>query len=254
MDALTLRHLRGELGRAVDDRRGALGWERGQPAVLGAEHSVGGDERERAPARALAEDEGDRRRVEVGEVGERTGDLSGYAALLGGLGERGTGGVDDGDERGGRVRRRASFRAWPRARRRAERGPGVLAEAVLAEDDARGGPELREREQEAGILLSLAGAVERRTVFAAVRNRSRTPGRSPRRERVIACHASASGSTVSGRVSGSGTRAGTSLAPMRTSRTRETVAWIRSGPMTASMIPCLWRFSPVWTFSGNGSP
>jgi hypothetical protein len=92
------------------------------------------------------------------------------------------------------------------------------------------------------------------TVFAAVRSRSLTPGRSGRRELVIAAQASESGSTTAGAVSGFGTCAGTSLAPISTSRTRETVAVVRSGPMTASMMPFLCRFSPVCTLSGNFSP
>src|SRR5699024_1360102 len=140
---------------AVNERRGALGRQRRQPAVFGAEHPVGRDQRQRSSPGSLAEDERDRRGVEIGQFGQAAGDLAGDAALLGGLGQRRTGGVDDGDQRQMQFGGQAHPAAGLTQRRRTQGGPGVLPEPVLAEDDARRGPELRQGQQQPGVLLPL---------------------------------------------------------------------------------------------------
>ena len=74
-------------------------------------------------------------------------------------------------------------------RRRSQGGSGVLPEPVLAEDDARCGAELRQGQQQPGVLLPLAGAVERQHgvrggaqqipdpgAFGTSRARDRRPG------------------------------------------------------------------------------
>src|SRR5699024_12227453 len=81
-DALGTRDLGGAVGLVVEDRAGALGWERGEPAVVGAEHAVGGQEGESSTAGALAEDHRDGRGGQGDEVGETARDLPGQSALL----------------------------------------------------------------------------------------------------------------------------------------------------------------------------
>ena len=84
--------------RAEHDRTGALGRQRCQPAVLRRDDPIGGQQRQRAAACALAEQQAQGRRVERHEVGQASGDLAGQPALLGVLGQRGAGRVDDGED------------------------------------------------------------------------------------------------------------------------------------------------------------
>src|SRR5665647_3841311 len=82
---------------AVQDRRGALRRHRRQPRVLCADDTVGGHERERPSAGALAEQHAQRGRIEHHQLGKTSGYLTGQAALLGLLAQRSPGGVDDAD-------------------------------------------------------------------------------------------------------------------------------------------------------------
>ncbi len=80
---LGARHLGGVVEVAVHDRGGALGRQRRQPRVLRGDDPVGGQQRERAAAVALAQHQAQRGRVEGDEVGQPAGDLAGQAAVLG---------------------------------------------------------------------------------------------------------------------------------------------------------------------------
>ena len=126
-----------------------------------------GQQRQRAAARALAEQHAQRRGVEHHQVGQAAGDLAGQPALLGLLGQRGAGGVDHGDQRqpqlGGQPH------AAPRGPQRAgaERRLRGLAAPVLAEHDRRRAAEPGQREEQPGVALALAGAVQRHHVRRA---------------------------------------------------------------------------------------
>ena len=94
--------------------------------MLRAHHPVGGQQGQRSPAGALAEEQADGRGVEQDEVGQRAGDLAGQPALLGLLGQGGARGVDDGEQR--QLELVGELHAAPRLAQagRAERGAGAL--------------------------------------------------------------------------------------------------------------------------------
>ena len=129
--------------------------------MLGAEHPVGRDQRECSAPGSLTEDQRYRGGIEVGEVSEAAGDLAGDAALFGVLRQGRARGVDDRHERQVQLCGQTHSTAGLTQRGRSQRGPGILPEPVLSEHDARGGAELRQRQQQSRVLLAFAGAVER---------------------------------------------------------------------------------------------
>ena len=122
---------------AVHDRARTLRRQRRQPAVLGGDHPVGRQQRERAAAVALTEQQAQGRRVEGDQVGEAAGDLAGQPALLGLHRQRGAGGVDHGHQRQVQLGGEPHPAPGLAQRARAERVRLGLPAPVLAEEDAR---------------------------------------------------------------------------------------------------------------------
>ena len=205
--ALGLRHLPGVVDVAVHDRRRALRRQRAQPAVGRGQHPVGRHQRQRAAAGALAEQHRQRRRLEHHQVVQAAGDLPGQPALLGLPGQRGAGGVDEGDQRQPQLL--GQVHAAPRLaqRRRAERRRHALAPPVLARAPRTGAPPKRASASSSPGSFSPAPVPDSPTTsVAAVRSSRRTPGRSSRRDAVTTSQAvrSSSGSSASVPSSGVG--------------------------------------------------
>ena len=152
--------LRGQLGGvvgvAVQDRRRALGRQRRQPGVLGADHPVGRHQRQRPAAGALPEQHADASAPSsVDQLGEAAGDLAGHAALLGLLRQRGAGvsmTLTSGSSS-------SSASRMPRRASRRPAGPSGcvqrLAATVLAEHHAGRAAEPGQRDEQPRVLLAL---------------------------------------------------------------------------------------------------
>ncbi len=151
----------------MDDRRGSLGGQRGQPGVLGADHSVGGQDRQGAAAGALPEQDAQRGRREHDQVGEGPGDLAGQPALLGLLGQCRALGVDDRHQ--GQVEVGGQPDATTRHPQptRSERLLECLAVSILTQDDARRPTEAGQRQQHSGVVLALSGPTQQQDVGRA---------------------------------------------------------------------------------------
>ena len=176
-DVLGAGHLGGVLDVAVHDRAGALGRERREPGVLGGDHPVGGEERQRAAAVALAEHQAQRRRRQGRKVGQAARDLAGEAALLRLGRQGGARGVDDGDERQAQLDRQPH--APPRLAQRARARAGwvlVWPRRSWPRKHAAGVAEPGERDQQPGVRLALAGAVEGDDVGGGVPQQSAYAG------------------------------------------------------------------------------
>ena len=152
----------------MHDRAGALGRQRGEPGVLGGDHPVGRQERQRPAAVALAEHQAQGRSGERDELGQAAGDLAGEPAVLGIGGERGALGVDHRDQRQPELGGKAEAAPGLAQRPRSHRVVGRLAAPVLAQEHARRLAEPRQRHQQPGVLLALAGAAERDDVGGGV--------------------------------------------------------------------------------------
>ena len=102
------------------------------------------------------------------QVGEAAGDLAGETALLGLRGQRGAGGVDHGDQRQAELDGQPHPAPGLAQRSGSERVGLALPATVLPEEDAGGLPEPGQRDQQPGVRLALAGAVERDDVGGGV--------------------------------------------------------------------------------------
>jgi len=136
--------------------------------VLGRQHPVRGQQRERAATGALTEEEGDRGCLQGHQVREAARDLAREATFLGLHRECRAGGVDNRQQRqsqlGGEPHPAACLTQRPRTQRALR---GLLA-TVLTQDDAGRPSEAGEREQQPRIGLPLAGPVERDDVAGGV--------------------------------------------------------------------------------------
>src|SRR6266545_2605302 len=159
--ALGLRHLGGPVGRTVHDRACPLGRQRREPAVLRGDHPVRGQQRERTPAAALAQQQTQGRCVQRHQLGEAPCDLPRHAALLGFHRQRRTRCVDH------RHQRQPELGGEPHAapclpqRSRPDQLVALLAPAVLAQQHAGSAAEPGQREQQSRLRFTLSGAVER---------------------------------------------------------------------------------------------
>ena len=136
--------------------------------MLRGHHPVGGQQREGAAAVALAEHQAQGGSVEGDQVGEAPGDLAGEATVLRVRRQRGPLGVDHGHQRQPQLAGQPHAAARLAQRLGAERVVGGLAPPVLAQEHAGCLPEPHQCDQQPGVGLALAGAVERYDVGGGV--------------------------------------------------------------------------------------
>jgi hypothetical protein len=140
-------HGRSVAGVVVEDRTGAFGRQRGEPPVLRGQDPVGGQECQCCTASTLSEKHRDGGHCECDHFGDAPCDMSGQSTFLGLPGQRGTGGVDDGDQGDPQLRGQAMPRRSLSERPGSERRLGRLAVPVLSEQHTWHVTESSERQE-----------------------------------------------------------------------------------------------------------